>query len=66
MQLEKAQCTAKAHTTGAFGPLSRLLVALFAATVALASLSTVLAQQPALVGAQAQDFTGAVIHVDGY
>lgn len=51
---KKVQYTAKAHTTGGFGPLWRLLGVLFAATVSLAPTATVLGQQPAQIAAQAQ------------
>ena len=67
MQLERVVNTAKAHTTGrwrsflatsvaagAVGLLSRFLVVLFMATVSLALTATVLAQQRAQNGAQAQ------------
>jgi hypothetical protein len=57
MPLKKVQYTAKAHTPGAFGLLSRFLVVLFAATVSLASTVNVLAQQPAQMGALAQGAT---------
>jgi hypothetical protein len=46
--------TAEAHTTGAFGLLSRLLVVLFAASMALPPTASVLAQQPAQTTAQVQ------------
>src|SRR5262249_10686155 len=52
MQLEKAQYTAKAHTTGAYGLPSRFFVVFFAATVSLAPTATVRAQQPAQTGGQ--------------
>src|SRR5262249_58369216 len=54
MQLEKVQYAAKAHTTGAFGLLSRFLVVFFAATVSPAPAATVLAQQPAQTAGQTQ------------
>src|SRR5215831_2254368 len=54
MQLEKAQYTTNAHTKGAIGLLSRFLVVFFVATVSLAPTVTVLAQQPANSGAQAE------------
>jgi pimeloyl-ACP methyl ester carboxylesterase len=53
-ELEKVHYTTKAHTSGAFVLLSRLLVALFAAMVSLAPPARVLAQQSAQTGAQAQ------------
>src|SRR4051812_30389010 len=59
MQFEKVQYTAQAHTSGAFGLLSRFLVVLFAAMVSLATTVNVLAQQPAQMGAPAQDATKA-------
>ena len=52
MQIEKTQYTAKAHTTGAFGLLSRFLVVFFAATISLAPTATVRAQQSAQTGGQ--------------
>ena len=67
IQLERVVNTAKAHTTGrwrsflatsvaagAVGLLSRFLVVLFVATVSLTLTATVLAQQRAQNGAQAQ------------
>src|SRR5262245_28723367 len=54
MQLEKAQCTTKANITGTIGLFSRFLVVFFAAIVSLAPTVTVLAQQPAHSGAQAE------------
>jgi Epoxide hydrolase N terminus len=45
---------ASSAAAGAFALLSRFLVVLFAATVSLAPPATVLAQQPAQTGAQAQ------------
>jgi pimeloyl-ACP methyl ester carboxylesterase len=54
MQLEKAQHTAKAHTTCIFGPLPRLLVVLLAAAMSLAPPATLLAQQPAQTVGQNQ------------
>ncbi|MGH9966481.1 MAG: hypothetical protein ACREBG_01430 [Pyrinomonadaceae bacterium] len=53
-RLEKIKYSNKAHTAGAFGVLSRCLVVLFAATVSWAPTATVLAQQPAPTGGQAQ------------
>src|ERR1044072_3102425 len=52
MQLEKVQYTTKARTPVVFGLLSRLLVALFAATVFLAPPARVLAQQPVQTAVQ--------------
>ena len=54
MQLEKVQYTTNAHTTGVFGLLLRVLIVSFAATVSLTPAVTVLAQQPARSGAQAE------------
>src|SRR5215470_235014 len=54
MQLEQMQQTAKAHTTRAFGLLSRFLVVFFAATGSVALTATVLGQQPALTAEQTQ------------
>jgi pimeloyl-ACP methyl ester carboxylesterase len=53
-QLEKVQYTAKAHTTGAFGLLSQVVVVLVAATVSLAPTVTVLARQSSEKGPQTQ------------
>jgi hypothetical protein len=47
MQLEKAQYTAKAHTTGSFGLLARFIVVFSAATASLALTTTALAQHSA-------------------
>jgi pimeloyl-ACP methyl ester carboxylesterase len=58
-QLEKVWHTAKDHTTGADGLLSRFLVVLFAAAVSLAPTATTFAQQPARTGAQALGAAGA-------
>jgi pimeloyl-ACP methyl ester carboxylesterase len=49
---KQVKYTAKARTTGVFGPLSLFLLVLCAATVSLAPLATVLAQQPAQTGAR--------------
>jgi len=65
MQLEKAQYTTNAHTKGAIGLLSRFLVVFFAATVSLAPTVTVLAQQPANSGAQAEETVRAHAAGDG-
>ena len=54
MQLEQMQQTAKAHTTRAFGLLSRFLVVFFAATGSVALTATVLGQQPPLTAEQTQ------------
>ena len=64
-ELEKVLCTTKAHTAGAFVLPSRLLVALFAATVFLAPSAAVLAQQPAQSSAQPQSAAGARTGEDG-
>jgi pimeloyl-ACP methyl ester carboxylesterase len=53
-QLEKVHHTAKTHITGALGLLSRLLVVLFAANMALPPIASVFAQQPAQTTAKAQ------------
>jgi pimeloyl-ACP methyl ester carboxylesterase len=54
IELKKVHYTTKTRTAGAFVLLSRLLVALFAATVSLAPPTRVLAQQSVQTGAQAQ------------
>jgi pimeloyl-ACP methyl ester carboxylesterase len=53
-KLKKVHYKTKARTAGAFVLLSRLLVALFAATVLLAPPARVFAQQSAQIGAQTQ------------
>ncbi|QSJ19271.1 hypothetical protein JYQ62_11435 [Nostoc sp. UHCC 0702] len=53
-KLKKEHYKTKARTAGAFVLLSRLFVALFAATVFLALPTRLLAQQSAQTGAQAQ------------
>ena len=53
-ELQKVHYTTKAHISGAFVLLSRLLVALFAAMVSLGPPARVLAQQSAHTGAQGQ------------
>lgn len=53
MQLEKVLCAAGTQATGAFGPSSRFLVALFAATLTLTPPAAVLARQTARTGARA-------------
>jgi pimeloyl-ACP methyl ester carboxylesterase len=64
-QLEKVQYMANAHTTRTFVLLSRLLVALFAATVYLAPSATALAQQPVQRGTQSQSVAGVRTGDDG-
>jgi pimeloyl-ACP methyl ester carboxylesterase len=54
MQFVKAQHTAKANATGAFGLLLRFLNVFFAVMVSLAPTVTAIAQQPARSGAQAE------------
>ncbi|MBD2068209.1 epoxide hydrolase [Leptolyngbya sp. FACHB-671] len=63
-QLKKVRYPTKTRTIGAFVFLSRFLVALFVATVFLAPLSRVLAQQPTQSGAQAQVVTEAIATKD--
>jgi hypothetical protein len=60
IKLKKVHYPTKARTVGAFVFLSRFLVALFVATVFLAPLNRVLAQQPAQTSAQIQVTTRAI------
>ncbi|MBW4489357.1 MAG: epoxide hydrolase 1 [Trichocoleus desertorum ATA4-8-CV12] len=63
IKLKRAYYPTKARTVGAFF-LSRFLVALLVATVFLAPLNRVLAQQPAQTGAQAQVVIEAIATQD--
>lgn len=63
-KLKKVHYKTKARTAGAFVLLSRLLVALFAATVFLAPPARVFAQQSAQIGAQTQVAAKAIATAD--